>query len=237
MTPDDAEASVAADTSAPSRGDQGRGDQGRGDYAAGRARKAIIVDAATELFGVAGFHTVSMLDIAAACGISRAGLLHHFPSKELLLTAVLAERDRADHTVFSWDKSDDEDGRSWLDRLLRLVEHNSTRPELIRLFAVLSAEATAPSHPAHDYFVARYQGSRRGARNAFLRAQAAGILAEGADPELLAIELTALMDGLQVQWLLGPVRIDMAAVIRRWVGSVVTLPLEPPVPADSEQTR
>jgi AcrR family transcriptional regulator len=37
-----------------------------------------------------------MVQIAAACGISRAGLLYHFPTKESLLEAVLSERDRID---------------------------------------------------------------------------------------------------------------------------------------------
>ncbi len=200
----------------------------RGAYAAGRARKAVILQTATELFGSAGFHTVSMLDVAAACGISRAGLLHHFPSKELLLTAVLAERERADDAVFRWGDPDDADGRPWFTRLLQLVRHNSTRPELIRLFAVLSAEATAPRHPAHEYFVERYQASRRGCRDAFARAQSAGLLTEGADPALLAVELLALLDGLQVQWLLEPDRIDMAAVVRRWLGTVLARPLDTP---------
>ncbi|WP_082717210.1 TetR/AcrR family transcriptional regulator [Microterricola viridarii] len=230
-TPDDGHAA---------QGPDGANTQARGAYAAGRARKAVIVQTATELFGSTGFHSVSMLDVAAACGISRAGLLHHFPSKELLLTAVLAERDAADETVFRWSHSDDADGRPWLARLVDLVAFNATRPELIRLFAVLSAEATAPQHPAHDYFVERYQGTRRGGRDAFGRAQLAGVLAADADPELLAIELIALMDGLQVQWLLDPERVDMAATIRRWLASVLTAPLpastttSPPSP--SEQT-
>lgn len=217
-------------------GPEGASTQARGAYAAGRARKAVIVQTATELFGRAGFHTVSMLDVAAACGISRAGLLHHFPSKELLLTAVLAERDEADEAVFQWGNADDTDGRPWLARLVELVEFNATRPELIRLFAVLSAEATAPQHPAHAHFVARYQGTRRGARDAFTRAQSAGVLSAGADPELLAVELIALLDGLQVQWLLEPERVDMAAATRNWLAGALTAPLPTPSPTPSEQT-
>lgn len=216
---------------------EAQGARGRGAYAAGVARKAVIVRTATELFGSVGFHTVSMLDVAAACGISRAGLLHHFPSKEMLLTAVLAERDRADDAVFHWGNPDDTDGRPWLARLIKLVEFNSTRPELIRLFAVLSAEATAAQHPAHEHFVARYHRSRRGSHAAFQRAQAAGLLAEGADPALLSIELIALLDGLQVQWLLEPDQIDMAAVVRRWLGTTLTQPLlTPPESLPTQQS-
>jgi Bacterial regulatory proteins, tetR family len=38
--------------------------------------------------------------IAADAGLTTAGLLHHFPSKDHLLVAVLAERDRLDGVRF-----------------------------------------------------------------------------------------------------------------------------------------
>jgi hypothetical protein len=34
------------------------------------------------------------------------------------------------------------------------VKRNSTQPELVRLYALLSAEAMNKAHPARDYFVA-----------------------------------------------------------------------------------
>ena len=65
----------------------------RGGYAKGDARRELIIEVATEIFGTQGFRAATMLQIAAACGISRTGLLHHFPTKESLLEAVLAHRD------------------------------------------------------------------------------------------------------------------------------------------------
>ena len=76
---------------APSTGGSGAT---RGGYAKGDARRELIVDVASEIFGTQGFRAATMLQIAAACGISRTGLLHHFPTKESLLEAVLARRDR-----------------------------------------------------------------------------------------------------------------------------------------------
>ena len=43
-----------------------------------------------------------------------------------------------------------------LRRLLSVVEHNATQPQIVNLFSVLSAEAGDRSHPAHDYFSERY---------------------------------------------------------------------------------
>jgi AcrR family transcriptional regulator len=48
-----------------------------------------ILDRAAALFARRGFAKTSLQDVADAVGLSKAGLLHHFPSKEALHAAVL----------------------------------------------------------------------------------------------------------------------------------------------------
>jgi AcrR family transcriptional regulator len=50
-----------------------------------------ILDRAAALFARRGFAKTSVQDIADAVGLSKAGLLHHFPSKDALHEAVLAQ--------------------------------------------------------------------------------------------------------------------------------------------------
>jgi AcrR family transcriptional regulator len=50
-----------------------------------------IVDRAAALFARHGFEQTSVQAVADAVGLSKAGLLHHFPSKEALHEAVLAQ--------------------------------------------------------------------------------------------------------------------------------------------------
>ncbi|MGY1717536.1 MULTISPECIES: TetR/AcrR family transcriptional regulator [unclassified Blastococcus] len=50
-----------------------------------------ILDHAAALFARRGFAKTSVQDVADAVGLSKAGLLHHFPSKEALHAAVLAQ--------------------------------------------------------------------------------------------------------------------------------------------------
>ncbi|MDK3256897.1 TetR/AcrR family transcriptional regulator [Blastococcus capsensis] len=50
-----------------------------------------ILDRAAALFARRGFAKTSLQDVADAVGLSKAGLLHHFPSKEALHGAVLAQ--------------------------------------------------------------------------------------------------------------------------------------------------
>jgi AcrR family transcriptional regulator len=50
-----------------------------------------ILDSAAALFARRGFAKTSVQDLADAVGLSKAGLLHHFPSKEALHQAVLGQ--------------------------------------------------------------------------------------------------------------------------------------------------
>jgi AcrR family transcriptional regulator len=50
-----------------------------------------ILDRAAALFARRGFAKTSVQDVADAVGLSKAGLLHHFPSKDALYEAVLAQ--------------------------------------------------------------------------------------------------------------------------------------------------
>ncbi|HYI56473.1 MAG TPA: TetR/AcrR family transcriptional regulator [Microlunatus sp.] len=215
---------------APSTGGSGAT---RGGYAKGDARRELIVDVASEIFGTQGFRAASMVQIAAACGISRTGLLHHFPTKESLLETVLARRDRGPTDPDVPSAADSGDARAKLRRLLSVVEHNATQPQIVNLFSVLSAEAGDPSHPARDYFSARYIRLRAELERALRKLAATGELVPGNDPQALAVEIIALMDGLQVQWVLAPDQIDMVAVLSHRLTAALTVPLDldPPTPA------
>ena len=181
-------------------------------YAKGRARRAEIVHKAAEQFAEKGFGAATILDIAAACQISRAGLLHHFPDKEALLEAVLEERDTEDRLRFE-PYTRIPGGIGILRRMVDLADHNRFVPGLIELFTRLSAEAATPDHPAHEYFVRRYDRIRKGTARTLRAAQRAGFLRAGVEPEDAAVRLTALSDGLQSQWLLDD-RLDMAHHVR-----------------------
>ncbi len=195
-----------------------------GGYASGRLRRERIITAATELFARVGYRHATILELAEAAGISRTGLLHHFGSKEALLKAVLERRDAEDAARFTGADTD-ETGLGALATLVELARHNAERPHLVALFAVLSAEASDPDHPAHEYFVDRYRGTVADIAASLTRAKASGLLARSVDPAGQARTLVALMDGLQVQWLLSPADVDMAGTLRAQLERVLTVPL------------
>jgi AcrR family transcriptional regulator len=174
----------------------------------GERSKETILEAALPLFARQGYRGASLASIASAAGLTQPGLLHHFPSKEELLLGLLDWRDRDDGKRLSGLR--DGDGLGYLERLEDLVAHNSTAPELVALFTTLVGEGTSPEHPAHDYFVERYRRIRARALRTLREGQQAGEIREDVDLETIVPLLFAVMDGLQIQWLLDP-EIDMVA--------------------------
>ncbi|MFT3968830.1 MAG: TetR/AcrR family transcriptional regulator [Micropruina sp.] len=192
-----------------------------GGYASGRLRREQIITAATELFARVGYRHATIVELAGAAGISRTGLLHHFGSKETLLKAVLERQDAV--RVAGADA--DDTGLGALGALVELARHNAERPRLVALFAALAAEASDPDHPAHEYFVARYRRTVGGIAAALRRAKVSGVLLPDVDPAGQAQALVALIDGLQVQWLLSPSEVDMAGTLRTQLQNVLSVPL------------
>jgi AcrR family transcriptional regulator len=174
----------------------------------GERSKETILEAALPLFARQGYRGASLASIASAAGLTQPGLLHHFPSKEELLLGLLDWRDRDDGKRLSGLR--DGDGLAYLERLEDLVAHNMTAPELVALFTTLVGEGTSPEHPAHDYFVERYRRIRARAIRSLREGQLAGEVRDDADLEVIVPLLFAVMDGLQIQWLLDP-EIDMVA--------------------------
>jgi AcrR family transcriptional regulator len=152
-----------------------------------------------------------MASVAAAADLTQPGLLHHFPSKEALLRELLEQRYHDDgRRLREWLARDD---RGLVAALERLVEHNLSSQESARLFTVIVAEALSADHPAHAYFVERYEKIRHRLATTLRDDEQAGRLPPNRDADALAGLIVAVMDGLQTQWLLDP-RFDMVRAFR-----------------------
>ena len=177
----------------------------RGPYATTEARRADILRTALDSFAERGFQGSSLREIADAVGLSPAGILHHFSTKEALLAAVLAEKDAVSVSHF-----ENAHGLGVLDALRGVVAENLAQPGLIRLFTTLSAEAINEDHPAHHYFQVRYAGARELIADGLAQGQRDGDVSGDVDVQMAASLLIAIMDGLQMQWLLNS-EFDMLA--------------------------
>lgn len=185
---------------------------GRGTYAVGDERRSRILDAAVEHFAQWGFHASSLARIAKDVGITQGGLLHHFRSKEDLLVQVLARCEENDTELFFSHAF--VSAAECYAALVRLAEYNSTRLGRTRMFNVLAAEAGDPGHPAHAYFTQRYVDLVAHMSDPLRHAVESGELKPDTDIVAVCQETAAVMDGLQVQWVLDPKGFDMVGRLR-----------------------
>ncbi|WP_410573406.1 TetR/AcrR family transcriptional regulator [Amycolatopsis sp. cmx-4-61] len=193
-----------------------------GGYLKGRIRREDIITAAAAAYGELGYHGSSLREIAKRVGISHAGLLYYFPTKEALLAAVLERRDDEDAER---EQLTVPPGLAVLRHFVALAEHNVRHPGIVDLYSRLAAEAVVPDHPAHEYFVRHYRAARDGVHESFQALAARGELRDGADPAMAALTFIALMDGLQVQWLTVPGDVDLVGSLRFYLQNLLTVPL------------
>lgn len=176
----------------------------RGPYVAGREAQRIILNAARDVFAERGFRGGALRDVAERAGVSAGNIIHHFGSKQALLIALLEERDIGSNV------SPHEPGDGLVELLRDLVRRNAQDRSMVQLFTTLAAESTDAEHPAHDFFRDRYTTVRDTLTANVRTAQQQGALPEGPPAEQIAAGLIAIMDGLQIQWLLDP-GFDMVA--------------------------
>ncbi|SOD73635.1 TetR family transcriptional regulator [Jatrophihabitans sp. GAS493] len=173
---------------------------------AGDARRAEIVQAALRLFAERGYKGASLAQIAQSVGITQQAVLYHFQTKEQLLVAALEDRDRQDRAWWAETSEAAHGSLDFLQLCQRLVAHNTQRAGYVRMFTVLSGDSVTEGHPAHAFFRARYDRLRE----LFAPALAAVYSRTGQSGPSVAVVL-AVLDGLQLQWLLDPETFDMAA--------------------------
>lgn len=174
--------------------------------AKGEDRKQRILEVAERLVARHGWRNTSLAQIAKAAGVSAAGLLHHFESKEQLLNAVLDARDADD---------DDHADRSGdlITEIGRVADRFDRAPELVGTFTVLLIENIAPDAPLHDRLLARQRAAVDIVVDLITSGQRAGRYRTDFDPAIKAVEILAFINGMETAWLLDP-SIPLAEVFK-----------------------
>ena len=191
-------------------------------------KRARILNEAVVLFGEHGYAGTSLADIANAADISKAGLLHHFSSKDELFCKVLERRDREDalsilvespagegdtveapvDTIGNLDTLDvagasDLDGNPWalLERYIELLECNVAHRDLTAIYTATAVSVLDAEHPAHRWMANHLNSAVERFESSFEAGKTAGLVDPKMPSRLVARSLVALIDGLQLQWL------------------------------------
>lgn len=174
--------------------------------AKGEDRRQRILAVAERLLARNGWRNTSLAQIAKEAGVSPAGLLHHFESKEALLNAVLDARD-ADDDAHA-DRSGD-----LIAEIARVAERFDRAPHLVGTFTVLLVENIQPEAPLHDRMLARQRAAIDIVADLIRRGQESGRYRSDFDAATKAVEIIAFVNGMETLWLLDP-SIPMAEVFK-----------------------
>ena len=165
----------------------------------GVARRELILDAALELFAEQGFVLTSLPKISERVGITHAGILHHFGSKEGVLRALLERQGPVPH-FNSWVLN-----MSGLDVVARLPEYAEiviANPLAMELQFQLFWENRHPADAMHEEVL----------HDIVIRGHIAVEIREGMsstrstadiDLDALAYNIFAFVIGANSQWLVG----------------------------------
>jgi len=180
--------------------------------AKGEDRKQRILAVAQRLLTRNGWRNTTLAQIAGEAGVSPAGLLHHFESKEQLLHAVLDVRDADDEAHA--DRAGD-----LISEIAAVADRFYRSPELVGTFTVLLAENIDPDAPLHDRIVDRYQGAVDIVTELIRRGQQAGRYRMDMDVTVKAVQILAFITGMETTWLLNP-SIPLTKVFKEYAESL-----------------
>ncbi|CAM3591703.1 TetR family transcriptional regulator [Pseudomonas reidholzensis] len=176
----------------------------------GEMRRAALLDAATTVFAKDGYGAASMRDVAEIAGITTVGLLHHFPNKVSLLRALLDRRDQRVTEQFATLEMAPtlENFLAFVRMSMRFSVHDLRECQAAMM---ISVESLSEQHPAWPWYKEKFELTHAHAQAHLGSLVECGEIAAHVDVKLLATEIFAVMDGLQLQWLRDPEQVDVEA--------------------------
>ncbi|MDR6868136.1 AcrR family transcriptional regulator [Microbacterium resistens] len=173
----------------------------------GNARRERIIEAAVRRFAHNGYDKTRIADIARDAGMTDAGLIHHFPTKNDLFMAVIRRRE----AVFTPVMADEV--RTVADMIVAFnvgVRSATSEPDYVLFRAMLSGASVLDDHPATAHLAMRLTESLEVLVPFVARGIVSGELLPDQDPRAIVLQLLALNDGIRAQWALLPDEVDYA---------------------------
>jgi AcrR family transcriptional regulator len=180
--------------------------------AKGEERRQRILDHAARRLARQGWRNTTLAQIAADAGMTAAGLLHHFESKEHLLHAVIDARDHADL------EEADLNGDLFV-QIRRVAERIQRSPELVGTFTVLLVENLSPDAPLHDRLLQRWYTAVDIVADVIDHNKRSGVYRSDLPARIRAMEIVAFINGVEMSWLLDP-SIPLIEIFEEYVRSL-----------------
>jgi TetR/AcrR family acrAB operon transcriptional repressor len=179
-----------------------------------------ILDSAARVFARKGFLGASLDEVAADAGLTKGAVYWHFSSKNELFFALLDSRFQQEYDehlpqAMAEDAkfADPKEGlKALLGGILARVRQD---PDWPRLFLEILGQTREPE--VNERLASAYQASYAMSASLIERQHERRGQTPAADPALLAVFWSALMDGLILAWLVNPEKIDLETLVPRIV--------------------
>ncbi|GAA4525785.1 TetR/AcrR family transcriptional regulator [Brachybacterium paraconglomeratum] len=169
-------------------------DQARGSRA--RTRREEILEGAAEMFAERGYYGASLRDISRHIGISHPGLMHHFPSKEILLDSVIDLLEAHAQRILDQAETMHASPEAMV---AELTVHWDPSALPTQLLATLGAESVSGDHPGRFRMARLRRVHEHIFEGCFTEFAKLSMLREGLDPGFASRAMFGLVLSLAVR--------------------------------------
>lgn len=174
-----------------------------------------LLEAALELVALRGSFRMSLADVGAHAGFSRALPAHYFGNKEGLVSALVGFMLNRFRSVFVRGPKPKQGRAAVLHRVASYIHGAREEPAQFRALQILMAEAStdAGSPSLSESLVAANQSALAYFEHQIRVGIAQGEIDPATEPRAGAVVILGTMRGVLAQWFLAPEQIDLAAAL------------------------
>ncbi|GAB3249524.1 TetR/AcrR family transcriptional regulator [Chitinimonas naiadis] len=194
-----------------------------------------ILESAARVFAQKSYQGASLDEVAADAGLTKGAVYWHFKSKNDLFFALLDSRFQQEYDqhlpeALARESAHVDPKDSMKELLAGVLDRVKHDPDWPRLFLEFMGQARDPE--VRNRLSSAYQDSWRMSAGLITHQHQLRGQTPPADPELLAVFWSALMDGLILSWLINPERIQLDSLMPRivdmlWQGLAPQSPASP----------
>lgn len=154
-----------------------------------------ILTVAQQKVQTKGFNGFSYRDLATEIGIKTSSIHYHFPTKDDLALALVKAYETAFKIEIANIKSEEGNGRSQLEKYIKLFENNLAVDNKFCLCGMLASEINSLSDNVKQAIQEFFVDNERWLSQLIQDGQADGSLKATSTPDLVAAQLLATLEG------------------------------------------
>ncbi len=179
------------------------------------SERGRILDAAANYLAKHGFERLPASVLAQDSGIPESRLKQHFPTEEALFASTLNLVDAKNISAYFAGAQ----GRGWagLEAWAPLLDAVVHQPGALQLYSTMRAQAGDREHPAHGWVTTHRDLCVDVLQHAMLTGIDAGEIDPSIPVDLVAYQMIAMTEGVQLHWLSSGGRAKQGEPIRAFV--------------------